>query len=620
MTEVMTRSCARRATAIVATVCAGAAWGQGLPVEGEGTGPVDRALQLGPVPGFTTAWHPAPAMSAAPLGATLVFRIMAPEAAKVTWTGAIEIAHEKGWSTATCPLTTLDKQTVHATVTVDGETFSDSMTIDPMDVDPSVIVMAPITVDATAVVPPPMATPEQLNDWAVETYFGGSIAAIRAAGEGRWVTSVARRIAMATAATPVDFAPLTEWRVDGEAVALGGSAPITLSTPGLHRVSAGPPATAAAVTIETYAAAIERRTRSDFAVDGVSIPEDVRTAFEVVTTPPGYEDQVTWLAATKYGSAVPTMGAGAAFEAVFQATYGPWPTGGAWQWLGVRADNATQGQDQKTCGADSFCESDTQCVFFGIDNASLGAATLSLNEDCNLVISNIGSSGKDGVVQTGLSSTQMVTGLACPNFAASIEGTSALVNMIGDIGLISTFTAENVNGQMVVAQGDFSPVGATSYTVQVMLGEQMIAEFPGLPKAIIQFPAVDLEEIDCLIEPECHISFDLTMPVPIQVIGGGALPMADVVWIIAENPTLNPTVQTAIENFFANTGDIEMTFQYAGPATCGFDNLNSCFMPHPGPGCQQLLCCGAVCEIDPFCCDVAWDQMCVDLALEICVP
>ncbi|MHC4991659.1 MAG: hypothetical protein ACYTGC_11835, partial [Planctomycetota bacterium] len=36
------------------------------------------------------------------------------------------------------------------------------------------------------------------------------------------------------------------------------------------------------------------------------------------------------------------------------------------------------------------------------------------------------------------------------------------------------------------------------------------------------------------------------------------------------------------------------------------------------PGCDNAKCCSAVCELDSYCCDVGWDQLCVDAALEIC--
>jgi hypothetical protein len=40
-----------------------------------------------------------------------------------------------------------------------------------------------------------------------------------------------------------------------------------------------------------------------------------------------------------------------------------------------------------------------------------------------------------------------------------------------------------------------------------------------------------------------------------------------------------------------------------------------CCSPSPSPGCQDPQCSAAVCAINPFCCDIAWDTTCVDAAL-----
>lgn len=37
-----------------------------------------------------------------------------------------------------------------------------------------------------------------------------------------------------------------------------------------------------------------------------------------------------------------------------------------------------------------------------------------------------------------------------------------------------------------------------------------------------------------------------------------------------------------------------------------------------GPGCTDLFCCDVVCSVDPFCCDVAWDAICVSEAAQFC--
>lgn len=52
---------------------------------------------------------------------------------------------------------------------------------------------------------------------------------------------------------------------------------------------------------------------------------------------------------------------------------------------------------------------------------------------------------------------------------------------------------------------------------------------------------------------------------------------------------------------------------------CGI-SFNECFEESPVgvPGCNQSVCCGDVCTIDSFCCDVVWDLNCAQLAVETC--
>ncbi|HMN95964.1 MAG TPA: hypothetical protein PKC43_06545 [Phycisphaerales bacterium] len=43
-----------------------------------------------------------------------------------------------------------------------------------------------------------------------------------------------------------------------------------------------------------------------------------------------------------------------------------------------------------------------------------------------------------------------------------------------------------------------------------------------------------------------------------------------------------------------------------------------CFEPHASPGCNEVACCDAVCDLDPLCCLSAWDVLCVLLANDLC--
>ena len=39
-----------------------------------------------------------------------------------------------------------------------------------------------------------------------------------------------------------------------------------------------------------------------------------------------------------------------------------------------------------------------------------------------------------------------------------------------------------------------------------------------------------------------------------------------------------------------------------------------------GPGCADVSCCQMICELDPYCCEVRWDEYCVMAATFYCEP
>ncbi len=44
----------------------------------------------------------------------------------------------------------------------------------------------------------------------------------------------------------------------------------------------------------------------------------------------------------------------------------------------------------------------------------------------------------------------------------------------------------------------------------------------------------------------------------------------------------------------------------------------SCTEPNGTPGCDDEVCCNAVCSVDPFCCNNNWDQACANEAVLVC--
>jgi hypothetical protein len=51
---------------------------------------------------------------------------------------------------------------------------------------------------------------------------------------------------------------------------------------------------------------------------------------------------------------------------------------------------------------------------------------------------------------------------------------------------------------------------------------------------------------------------------------------------------------------------------------CGSLSGGSCFCDHANPGCDDSTCCRVVCEVDPFCCESAWDGICASEANTLC--
>lgn len=56
----------------------------------------------------------------------------------------------------------------------------------------------------------------------------------------------------------------------------------------------------------------------------------------------------------------------------------------------------------------------------------------------------------------------------------------------------------------------------------------------------------------------------------------------------------------------------------AHAGVCGPGN-GDCCIDNGTPGCNDEACCNLICAADPFCCDTSWDQICADIAVTQCV-
>ncbi|MEE9297018.1 MAG: hypothetical protein V3W34_18910 [Phycisphaerae bacterium] len=53
---------------------------------------------------------------------------------------------------------------------------------------------------------------------------------------------------------------------------------------------------------------------------------------------------------------------------------------------------------------------------------------------------------------------------------------------------------------------------------------------------------------------------------------------------------------------------------------CGHSGAGSCHQANGTPGCDDFTCCSDVCKMDPFCCEVAWDDFCAQGVIGVCRP
>lgn len=51
---------------------------------------------------------------------------------------------------------------------------------------------------------------------------------------------------------------------------------------------------------------------------------------------------------------------------------------------------------------------------------------------------------------------------------------------------------------------------------------------------------------------------------------------------------------------------------------CGNPASGSCCSAHAARGCADAVCCGTVCDVDPFCCNIQWDSICAKEARSMC--
>ncbi|HRC86965.1 MAG TPA: hypothetical protein PK413_15255, partial [Thermoanaerobaculia bacterium] len=289
-------------------------------------------LEIGPLAGWTAAWHPAPKATGVPLGAVVELGVRSPQAQTVAWSGARDLGHAAGRARALLRLDQPGLRTVTVRYTeLSGEVVEESVRFEGIDLGAELPTPQLPVLEAEARV----IDPADLNTSTLAAYFADdSIADLHQLAPGRYRTSTNRWLTARADLVPASLAPLLEWRVDGRVLRhLGGTIRLRLFSSGEHTVSAG---AGPASRLETYRVAITGPPRGTGLSDGQPV------TFTASTDPPGLESEIRWLASTRYGGCSPLEGSGPNFTVTFDQTGGP---GGAW--MGVKADSAVWGLDRK---------------------------------------------------------------------------------------------------------------------------------------------------------------------------------------------------------------------------------------------------------------------------------
>ena len=63
---------------------------------------------------------------------------------------------------------------------------------------------------------------------------------------------------------------------------------------------------------------------------------------------------------------------------------------------------------------------------------------------------------------------------------------------------------------------------------------------------------------------------------------------------------------------------ITIDASFAGDNPACNPKAGTCYEINKTPGCAIAVCCNIVCDVDSLCCDVEWDLICVDFAVDLC--
>jgi hypothetical protein len=238
---------------------------------------------------------------------------------------------------------------------------------------------------------------------------------------------------------------------------------------------------------------------------------------------------------------------------------------------------------------------------------AFGAATLAAGAWCGTAAAQCDVTPDPGAQTQNDACGSSEAGYVDPNGGCNVAG-----NPTQDLGLL---TAASPTVQVVGTVGNFVPSGATEPTTRDLDWFSFELEEPGTVDFSItnnDGTGINVPIVVFVIE-----GFDCDTSTTLIGVQTSDCPYVASVSLPEGVHKLIVTVP-----FFGDGGALcsvdyraTATFQPGLFPNCGSADAGSCIEPHPTGGCDNFTCCEAVCQFEPFCCDVEWDQVCVDYAL-----
>ncbi len=292
-------------------------------------------MEVGPIPGWTSQWHEAPASTFVPSGALLTFKQSHPQCAKVKWTGAVVSASLATESYAIWQMSTPGTYVVEVEIIQHQgttEMHRCELVVPPEEVRS--VRLGSIEIAGNAIDLDESAS----NQQTMRAFFGPSIAELVNLGEGRYGASLRQPVQLSIAVDPPGFGPLVEWQFANGKTGLGAQVRHVLNELGTQEIHATSAGASASIAIEVYQTRLIAPERG-----WTPLIVGAPLTFRAETDPPGYENYVRWLSSTKRGTAFPITARGETFAVIFSDVYGS--TGLQQPWFGVKANENTVAQD-----------------------------------------------------------------------------------------------------------------------------------------------------------------------------------------------------------------------------------------------------------------------------------